>query len=220
MAYLFYHSIILSVALGFLTLFLLKPYSGYLAEKRKNFMLLQFKDMIYSMSSSVIAGRQLTEALSDALEGLLLIYDEKAPLTSELRSMVRNINENRESEDLLLLDFAQRSHCEDIINFIEVCLICRKTGGDINKVLTDTAQIIYDKMSIRKEIKALTAQKKLEGKIITAMPMAVVAGLNIFSPEYIESLYTTLPGRIIMTISLAGIAFAYYLTERITKVEV
>lgn len=218
--YLFYHSFILSVVFGFTSFFLIRPYCGYLAEKRKNFLLMQFKDMIYSMSSSIVSGRQLAESLSDALDGLSLIYDDHAPLNCELRYMVRNINENRESEDQLLSDFAQRSHCEDIINFSEVCLICRKTGGDMTRVLSDTSRIITDKIAIKKEIKSLTAQKKLEGKIITAMPIAVVAGLNILSPDYVETLYETIAGRIIMTISIIGIGFAYYLTERITKIEI
>ena len=219
-AFLFYHSIILSLALGLSAFFLLRPYSGYLAEKRRNYLLMQFKDMIYSMSSSLVSGRQLAESLSDSLEGLSLIYDDNSPLNLELNFMVRNINENRESEDQLLSDFAQRSHCEDIINFAEVCLICRKTGGDMTKVLSDTSRIITDKISIQKEIKSITAQKKLEGRIITVMPIAVVAGLNVLSPDYVANLYNTLSGRIIMSVSLLGIGFAYYLTERITKIEI
>lgn len=75
-------------------------------------------------------------------------------------------------------------------------------------------------MSIEKEIKTLVAQKKLEGKIITVMPLCVIIFLNIISPDYLQVLYSTFAGRIVMTLALAGMATAYLMTERLTDIEV
>ena len=66
----------------------------------------------------------------------------------------------------------------------------------------------------------MTAQKKFEGKIISVMPLIVILFLNVFSPDYLEPLYTTLAGRMIMTIAIAGLGAAFYLTERLTDIEV
>lgn len=218
--YLFYHSIVFSCAAGIIPVFFTESYSRYLAEKRKTELLMQFKDFLYALSSSMSAGRQLLSALKDSAAGLSLMYDEKSPLIQELRFMVRNIEENRESEDKLLLNFSQRSHLEDIVNFAEVFSICRKTGGDINKVIKNTSDILLDKMTIQKEIKTITAQKKLEGRIIALMPLIVILGLEISSPDYLEVLYTTVAGRLIMTAALLGICIAWFLSERISSIEI
>lgn len=88
------------------------------------------------------------------------------------------------------------------------------------EVLASTCEILNDKMSIEKEIKTLVAQKKLEGKIITVMPLCVIIFLNIISPDYLQVLYSTFAGRIVMTLALAGMATAYLMTERLTDIEV
>ena len=218
--YLFYHSIWLSLAAGVMPVFVLNRYSSFLAGKRKDFLLIQFRDMLYSVSASVAAGRQLGEALEESLESLKLMYSEDSPLLQELESMVRNMRENNQHDVKLLFQFAKRSHCEDIQNFAEVCLTCSQTGGDLVEVLRNTSEILADKMDIERQISAFTAQKRLEGRIITVMPVAVIICLDLFSPDYLNVLYTTLAGRLIMTMALAGICVAYHITDRLTKIEV
>ncbi len=90
----------------------------------------------------------------------------------------------------------------------------------MTQVITETTAILTEKMRILREIHTLTAQKQLEGRIITIMPIGVIACLNIFSPDYLEVLYTTLTGRLVMTIALGGIVFAHVLTGRILAIEI
>jgi tight adherence protein B len=79
---------------------------------------------------------------------------------------------------------------------------------------------MMDKMEIEKEIRALTAQKKFEGRIISIMPLTVVLFLNIFSPDYLAVMYETFSGRLVMTVSLAGIVAAYRMMMKLTEVAV
>lgn len=218
--FLFYHSLLFSLAGGFIPCLFLEKYQEYLAGKRRALLTTQFKDLLYSLSASIAVNQQIGEALKDGLENLSLIYAEDTPMVRELKHMVKSISENRESDIRLLLDFAERSHCEDISNFAQVYDACVTTGGDMEKVLKNTTEILVDKMNIEREIKTMTAQKKFEGKIISAMPLIVILFLNVFSPDYLEPLYTTLAGRLIMTAAIGGIGFAFYLTERLTDIEV
>lgn len=218
--YLFYHSIVFSLAGGCLPGLFIPYYSRRLAEKRRGLLTTQFKDLLYSMSASIAVNLGISEALAGGLEHLRLLYDEDTPIIGELEYMVKGISENRESDIRLLLDFAERSNCEDIDDFVQVYTTCRTMGGDLENVLKSTIEIIVDKMNIEREIKTLTAQKKLEGRIISTMPLIIILFLNLFSPDYLEPLYTTLAGRLIMTAALAGIGIAFYLTEEMTAIEV
>jgi tight adherence protein B len=80
--------------------------------------------------------------------------------------------------------------------------------------------MLVDKIGSEKEIKTLTSQKRFERKIISAMPIVVILFLNLVSPGYIEILYTSLEGRLIMTAALGAIGYAYFLTMKLTKIEV
>ena len=218
--YLFYHSLIFSLICSVSTFLLLVPFEKYKAEKRRGLLITQFKDMLYSMSAYVAANVQIADALEGSLDSLKSIYEDDSPLVMELEYMVRNIRENKESEIRLLQNFAERSHCEDIENFVQVYVSCMITGGDLEKVLKSTIEILMDKINIEREIRTLTAQKKLEGNIITAMPIIVILFLNIFSPDYLSPLYVTLPGRLMMTGAIAGLVAAHLIMRHLTSIEV
>lgn len=218
--YLFYHSIVFSLAGGLAPYLFLSRYSHHLAAKRRALLTTQFKDLLYSMSASIAVNLKISDALAGGLEHLRLLYDSGTPLIAELEYMVKSISENRESDIRLLFDFAKRSGCEDIGDFVQVYMTCRTMGGDLEKVLKSTIEILVDKMNIEREIKTLTAQRKLEGKMISAIPLIILLFLNFFSPDYLLPLYTTGAGRLIMTAALAGIAAAFYMTEQLTAIEV
>lgn len=218
--YLFYHSLLLSFTGGFAVVCCLTSYKSWKAEKRRTLLITQFKDLLYSMSSYTAANIQLSEALEGSLINMKMLYDDDSPMIAELEYMVTNIKENKENDIRLLKDFAKRSDCEDILNFVQVYSASLITGGDLEKILKNTIEIIMDKMTIEREIKTLTSQKRFEGNIITAMPLTVILFLNIVSPDYLEPLYATFAGRIIMTSSIAVIVLSHFITRKMTAIEV
>lgn len=218
--YLFYHNVLLSLAGGVMSVFLLHPYRSWKAEKRRDLLITQFKDLLYSLSAHIAANVQISQALFGCMESLKLLYAEESPLVVELSYMVRSMSENKESEIRLLQDFAKRSHCEDIENFVQVYVSCITTGGDLEKAMKSTIEVLMDKINIEREIRTLTAQKRLEGNIITAMPLLIISFFTLFSPDYLSPLYTTALGRLIMTGALAGIVFAHWMIRHITDIEV
>jgi len=215
----FYGNIGFSTICGLTVFLLFDKYRNYLNTKRARVLRNQFSDLLYSLSASFATGRQLSSALQDAYSNLGYVYKANAPMMVELKYMTKSIAENRDTEEAILSGFAHRTGVEDIRNFVSVYLTCRETGGDINQVITNASEILMQKMSIEREIRVMTSQKQFEGRIITAMPILIIMFLNIASPGYLENLYCTLFGRMVMTIALVGIASAYLLTEKITNIE-
>ena len=211
--YLFYHSIVLSLLSGVLIHFAVPHLRERLAAKRLNELNMQFKDMLYSLSASIAAGRQMEEALVEAEENLSLLYDEREPIMRELKHMRISIVENKESDKQLLKDFAFRSKSEDINDFVQVYITCRSMGGNLEKIIAHTTEILTDKMNIEREIQAITAQKKTEGRMIAVMPLLMLLALNLVSYSYISPLYATMGGRIIMTVALAALCCGIGLME-------
>lgn len=218
--YLFYRSIVLSVLSGVLVYWMMPYVRERLASRRMDVLNMQFKDMLYSLSASVASGRQMEEALIGAEEDLSVMYGADEPIMKELRHMRISMTENRESDKVLLSDFAFRSKSEDINNFVQVYITCRNMGGNLEKIIGHTTEILTDKMNIDREIKAITSQKKVEGRIISIMPLLMLLMLNIFSYSYISPLYTTLAGRVIMTAALAATFYGMYLMEKISKIRI
>jgi tight adherence protein B len=79
--------------------------------------------------------------------------------------------------------------------------------------------MIIDKIEIRKEIKTLTAQKRMEANILLLLPVVILLFLQVLSPDYVAALYGGLTGRIVMTAALVITALSYVWSLRLTKFE-
>ena len=134
--------------------------------------------------------------------------------------MTRKIKEASVSEVALWEDLALRSGLEDIDDFAAVFSACRDSGGNIVSAVDRAAGIIVDKINIENEMRTLFSQKKSEGRMVGIMPIVMISFLRITSPGYLEVMYSTLIGRILMTISIIGEIYAILLIEKITKIEI
>ena len=219
-AYVFYKSLLLSLIFLLILPLLIKPYEAGLAQKRRSQLNYEFRDVLYSLSSSISAGRHMPEALKEAKENMLLIYGESGLIVLELDLILKGLFESKNTEEQILNDFARRAGVEDITNFFEIYFTCRSTGGDLERIVSRTADAIMDKITIKREIAVMTAQKKMETKLLTALPFLVIGFLELFSADYISVMFETLQGRLMMTLALMGIGFTYYLTAKITSIEI
>lgn len=189
-------------------------------KKRKKELNTQFKDMLYALSSSMSAGRSLEMAFQDALRDLEVIYpDPETPIMQETTYILRCISTNMTVEDAIS-QFARRAHIEDIENFADVIRICKRSGGNLIEVIRSTSQMITDKIETKNEIETVITAKKFESRIMTCTPIVMVAVLSSSSPDYMEPVFTTVVGAIVMTVAIALFVVSFFIGEKIMNIEV
>lgn len=219
-SYLFYRNI----AFAFLAIVFAKRIKGYvidaIIEKRTLDYQLQMKDMFFLLATSIGAGRSMKDAISEAIPGLENIYGHESILAGELRKAHKRIECGRESDVKVLSELAMASGLEDMIDYVTIYSICLKTGASLVIALNRAAAILMDKITIDREIKELVQRKKKEGMVIFIMPVIVILFLNLCAPDYINPLYTTVQGRLIMTLILMGNIAVWGMIQRIVKVEI
>ena len=204
MSYLFYKSIFLSFVVGFATVLFKNQCCEFMKSRRKREIILEFKDLLYSISASIATGRYITDALVDSETNIKMIYGDNCIMYKELVWMNKQIKENHIAEENALMDFAQRSGIEDIRNFVEIYTICKLTGGNLQSVIASTSDTIMEKIKLQQDIKNMMLEKQFEGRIVGVIPIVIILFLNIASPSYLAPLYETLIGRIVMSICLIG----------------
>lgn len=218
--YIFYFNLFIATFMASLALPFKRTYIKFKIKQQKEILRQQFRDLLYSLSASISAGRQMSEALIEGNKNLALMYGGEEPIMLELQYITKSIKDSRATDEMLLKDFAYRSGIEEIINFADVYSICRTTGANLGAMISKATEVIMDKMAIDREIKSITAQKKAEAKIISSMPVIIIVFLNLVSPGYLDSLYYTFCGRIIMTSALVIIIISYYIMNRMVEVKV
>lgn len=218
--YIFYRSIILSALLCPLAILYPKYRTKELIAKRKSDLNLQFKDMLYSLSSSLSAGKAPESAMKDVQRDLAIQYpDPNTYILKEVEYIIRRIEMN-ETIEAAFENFAKRSHLEDIQSFADVFNSCKRSGGNIVEIIRNTSNIINDKIEIKQEIETLLSQKKFEQKILNIMPLAMIIILSVSAKDYMEPVFTTVAGRAVMTVSMLLLALAFFISNKIMDINI
>lgn len=219
-AFVFYRSVLISTLLVPFAFLYPRIKTADLAEKRRRELNIQFKDMLYSLSSSISAGRSVEASFRDVLRDLSVMYpDPRSLIIVEVGFIVRRLEMN-ETIEAILSDFAGRAGLEDVNNFVDVFITCKRTGGNIIEVIRNSSFIINDKIEVRQEIDTLLAQRKFEQKVLNLVPVLMIVLLSASAADYIEPVFTTGAGRLVMTGAILLLAAAWFISKRIADIRI
>lgn len=151
----------------------IKIYQIILLNKRKNRLLMQFRDMLESISSSLGSGRNIKDSFVGAKAEMESQYGAEAEISAELDIICSGLESNVNIE-VLLQDFAKRSHNENISNFADVFSVANRRGGNIRQIIFETKTMINEKITVEQEIQTLVSGKKNELNIMMLLPLIVV----------------------------------------------
>ncbi|OAB46334.1 type II secretion system F family protein [Paenibacillus glacialis] len=200
--YLFYHQWIVSLLIACNAWFVPRYWRTHMLNRRRAAMNLHFKQALFSLSSSLSAGRSVENGFREAVQDLRMLDPEaENDLIMELNIICARLEYGEPIEEALQ-DFSRRAVMEDITNFADVFTTCKRTGGDLVEVVRRTSTIIGEKLDIQQEISVMIAQKKFESKAILVAPILMILFMNLSSPDYMLPMYSGI-GFIISTLSLA-----------------
>lgn len=205
---------LVSVPVGFIVG--IRVYRGRLLNKRKNRLVMQFRDMLEAVSSSLGSGRNVKDAFTGAYEDMKMQYGEDAEIVGELQIIQAGINNNINIE-VLLQDFAKRSHDENIGNFADVFAVANRRGGNIRQIIYETKNVINDKIMIEQEIRTLISGKKNELNIMMVLPLIVVSQTKSMQASASGNLAFTF---LIKMIALAMFVVAYIIGRKMMDIKV
>jgi tight adherence protein B len=92
------------------------------------------------------------------------------------------------------LDEALMHMCERVPNldlrfFVTSVNIQRQTGGDLAEILDRIGHVIRERFKILGQVKALTAEGRLSGVVLIALPIGLFLMMLHMKPDYIELLW-------------------------------
>jgi tight adherence protein B len=164
------------------------------------------------MASMMASGFGYIQALGTASERLL------PPLSDEVRTMLEAISLGADIDEALQ-EMNQRLDNQDFDIIATAITIQRSTGGRLGDILQGVADTIRDRQSLSLEIRALTSQQRFGAVIVTLLPFAIVAGLNVLMPEPFGRLFTEPAGRLLLGLAIAMDALAFVVIRRLGRIE-
>ena len=218
-AWLFYRSFLAMVLVIPVYIVVLTSYKKDKMMQRKARLLQEFKDGMQALSAALYAGYSIENAWREVAKEMRELHGANSLICGELGQLNAAVRMNRPIEKVLE-DFAARSGCEDIESFAEIFSFAKRSGGNLPGIIRVTVQKLSGRILIEQEVATMLAGKKLEGRIMDVMPVAILAYMNISFGDFLDVLYGNVMGVIIMTVALAVYAGAIKLSEQIIDIRV
>lgn len=214
----FNHIVVSAIAVVGCGIYAQPIYQEYKLEQRKRKLLLQFKDLLESLTSSYSAGKNTLEAFVDSERDMEQVYGEDADIVKELHIIVTGMKNSLNAE-ALLLNFAQRSGLDDVRNFADVFRVAIRQGANIRDIIATTRDIISDKIEIEMEINTMMSGNKNELTIMMVMPLVIIVSLGGMGSG-MSVADNSVTNILIKIVALAMFGVAYYLGRKFTKIEI
>jgi len=194
------------IALGFL------PW-GLLSFKRKrrisafNAALAESIDM---MARALRAGHSVVGAMG------MLAENAQEPAATEFGEIFKQQNLGLPLRDAML-QLLDRVPSPDLRVLVTAILVQKDTGGNLAEILDRTVFVIRERLRIQGEIQTQTAQGRLTGWILSALPLVMMVLLNVLNPGYSRILLTDPLGRKLIYFSVGMLAVGAFLIRHIVN---
>lgn len=214
--YVFFNNwVVAAVLTAIFAVYVQKPFQNYLKKKRLKKLLLEFKDLLETLTASYSAGQTTTKAFEDALNEMSDLFGEEADIVTELKMINNGLKHNYNIEDLLL-NFAQRSELDDVDSFANVFEVCNRKGGNLKQIVGETRSVINDKIEIEMEIQTMIAASKNELNIMMVMPFIIMLSMRGLGDSMSGNSFINI---IVKFIALGIFIAAYFIGSKLVDIK-
>lgn len=173
----------------------------------------QILDAIMILSSSLKGGLSLLQSLE------VLIEEMPAPMSQEIGLVVRENKMGISLEDSLRrLD--KRMQMEELSLVINSILVARETGGDLTKVFSRLSTTIRDNRKLKENIKTLTMQGKLQGLVMSVLPILFVLWVLSVNKHHFDGMMQTDLGRFLLILAVVLQVVGMFLIRKFSEIKI
>lgn len=202
-----------SLALAIGAFFLPRVVVNVLRARRLERFDLQLLEALPMMSNALRAGFSINQAFESVAEGM------DAPMRQEISLFLQQLRVGVSfTEALEALD--RRVGSEDLTLVCTAIDIARRSGGNLTEIFDSIAETIRARLRIHQHVRTLTAQGRLQGLVIGAMPFLLGIGMAIFKPSLMLPFACSLAGAATLLAVAVMVALGGLLIRKIVTIDV
>ena len=173
----------------------------------------QLGDTINLLVNGIRSGYSMPQAMETVAENM------PPPVSEEFRRVNLEIGLGVSLADSMQ-HMLRRVDSADLDLMITAVDVAYEVGGNLAEILEIISHTIRERVRIHGEITTLTAQGQITGYVLSGLPFALTGILFMLNREYMERMFTTPCGWIMVGVSIAIIASGFFVMQKITKIEV
>jgi tight adherence protein B len=187
----------------------------FLVQKRKR-RLRRFSELLPEAIDLMSRGLRAGQALSASVETISEESDE--PLRSEFRRAADEQSYGLPFREAMA-NLGRRIPVPDLQFVVTAILVQKETGGNLAQILDKTSHVIRERVRVGGQMRVRTAQGRLTGWVLCALPFAMFIGMNLLHPGYGKDLFKDPLGQKMITYAGIMMLIGVLLIRKIVNVK-
>jgi tight adherence protein B len=188
------------------------PY-GFIAFKAKQRMTKfddQLPDLLVTLAASLKAGHSFKQ-------GIQTIVDEgQEPASKELSRVITDTRLGRPMDEALA-ETAERIGSKNFSFVITAVTIQRQVGGSLAGLFDMIADTVRQRQQFARKIRSLTAMGRASAYVLVGLPFFIAFALTLLNPTYMEPLFHSSTGHMLIIVGLTMMAFGSLILKKIVS---
>jgi len=185
----------------------------YIVHRRLRQFEAQLPDALAMITGALRAGASLPIALeSVANEGA-------PPVSQEFELLLREIKLGTDF-GVALQNLERRVPLQDLAMVTAGMALAREVGANLAETLESIGRTIRAKLQMEGKIRSLTAQGKMQGLVMSGLPIFLILILRVMEPEAMEPLFSEWYGWCTLAVIIVAVAIGYHFISKITNIDV
>jgi tight adherence protein B len=176
----------------------------------------EYKEFLNGIAALLSGGLSIEQAFLEEERELKLQYGDDSYMLNAIHKINAEVCLNRPIEESFM-DFSHAIDLNEVSEFAEIFIYAKRMGGDYIRNIRHTADKIGENIELQMDIDIITAEKRLEMKVMSIMPVFIIVYIRLTASGFIAPMYESIGGRIVMTLCLMVYGLCLMLGKKITE---
>ena len=173
----------------------------------------QLPSTLQLLAGALQAGHSLQQAVDT------VVHEAGDPIAGEFQRVLTEARLGRPLEEAFEA-MAKRTKSVDFKWTVMAIRLQRQVGGNLAEVLSTVSQTIRDRYSLKRQIKALSAEGRLSSLILSILPVLMFVALLLLNPVFLRPLFATTIGIMMLVVAAVLMIVGVFWLKKITEIKV
>lgn len=173
----------------------------------------QLMDAVTLLANSLKSGYSFGQGIE------LVSREMPPPIAEEFQQVLVEMNMGGSTEEALA-NLTTRVPSYDLELVATALLIQRQVGGNLAEILDNIAHTLRERIRILGEVRTRTSQARMSSYIVGGMPFFLMAALTVVNRTYMEVMFASPLGILMLGGALAMEAMGFLVLRRLVAIEV
>jgi tight adherence protein B len=189
------------------------PLAKWLDKRRRDKFNQQLPEALATMSNALKAGFSISQAFDSVVD------QDENPMSEEFAILQQQLRIGMSFESALE-SMNERVGSDDLTLVTTAILISRKTGGNVTEIFDKISDTIRARMKIERKVKSLTAQGRMQGIVVSLMPVFLGLIMLVIKPKMMVPFLFSPIGALSVLVMIALILVGWLIIKKIITIDV